>query len=234
MPKSIKSRLKTFPLNVAIIVLLAIVFIWLYYYSIGFSTFNKNNAVSIFGSVIQGMSALLSVAIAVIIFRIQTLENRKQSLEESTLNFIFQITKMTYPQWIPSVETDIKSGSLTNRYYNRRVNTSELIRMEANKPTKYRQRIKEYAEDRDTQQARLTETLNLHNSISQTIRRIKNGFYTSAIFLIMPIIISLLMFMVSDAIDSFGNFVVVSVVVLMSALGIAILIEIVVTSTVES
>lgn len=210
------------------------VLIWFWYCSIGFSSFNKNNAVAIFGSVIQGMSALLSVAIAVVIFRIQTLENRKQSLEESTLNFIFQITKSTYPQWIPSVEADIKSRILTNQYYNACVNTSELDRMKGNEPAKYRQRIKEYAEDRDTQQTRLMEVLNIRNRISQTILRIKSGFFPSAIFLMTPIIVSLLFFMVSDAFDSFANFLMVSAVVLSSALGIALLIMIVLESTVET
>lgn len=229
MPKSIKSRLKTI---VALIFLIAIVFIWSWFYSMGFSSFNKNNIVSIFGSVIQGMSALLSVAIAVIIFRIQTLENRKLSIEESTLNFIFLITRFTYPQWIPSVEEHIRNGTITNRYYDRRVDS--LNRTIGLAKTDYEKRLKGHQRDRDEQQKRLEETLNLRNNISQRIQRIKNGFFASAIFLMMPIITSLLMFMVSDALDSFWNFHVVSVVILMSALGIAILIGIVVASTVET
>ncbi len=80
-----------------------IAIIWVVYYNIGFSNFNKENSVSIYGSVIQGMSALLSIAIAVIIFRIQSLENRNLSLEQSTLNYVYNITHWTYPQWGSSV-----------------------------------------------------------------------------------------------------------------------------------
>ena len=227
MPKRIKLRSKA----LLIVVFVAIVSILIYYYPVGFPSFNKNNAVSIFGSVIQGMSALLSVAIAITIFRIQTLENRTQSIEESALNFIFQITSFTYPQWSSSVEDDITSGRLTNQYYNRR--KAKLWTMEILEPAKYQEILKEYAEDRDTQQERLMDIMKRRKNVSQTIRRIKDGFYPSVVFLIMPIVVSLLMFMVSDILDSFWNFIMVSAVVLMSALGTALLTRIVLESTVE-
>ena len=200
--------LSFFPLTFFILV----VVIWVEYYSIGFSSFNKGNAVTIFASVIGGMSALLSVALAVIIFRIQSLENRSQSLEQSTLNYIYQITGgWTYPQWTSSVEDDIRNKSITNRYYLRIDPIEEEFRKQ----------------ERDKQQKRLEETLNLHNGIVKRIERIRKGFWTSAIFLIMPILSSLLMLMVSDTFDSSWNFVFVSIVVLMSALGISLLVKIV-------
>lgn len=158
---------------------------------------------------------MLSVAIAVIIFRTQSLENRSQSLEQSTLNYIYQTTGWTYPQWTSSVEDDITNKSITNRYYERLVSPTEEFRKE----------------ERDRQQKRLEEALSLHTNITITIKRIRNGFYTSAIWLIMPILSSLLLLMVSDALNVIWNFIFVSVVILMSALGITLLIRIVFEST---
>ena len=209
------------------ITLILVFVIWFNYYRIGFSSFNKSNAVSIFSSVIQGMSALLSVAIAVIIFRIQSLENRNQSLEESTLDFIFRTTGLTYPKWIPSVEEDIRSGAVTERYYRIRIAALGLDVKGRN------EKVQEYAEDRRIQQKRLDETLNLHTRIEQTIQRIRSGVITSVVFLIMPILLSFLLLMVSDTLDVSVNFVFVSVVVLMSASGIAGLIKTVLESTVK-
>lgn len=231
MSKIVKFQQKLlsyFPL----IILILVFVIWVNYYSIGFSSFNKNNAVSIFSSVIQGMSALLSVAIAVIIFRIQSLENRNQLLEESTLNFIFQTTRLIYPQWIPSVEEDIRNRTLTNRYYDKRVDI--LNRTIGLTKTNYEKRLKDLQRDRDTQQKRLEETLNIHTRIEQTIQRIRNGVVSSVILLVMPILISFLWLMVSDTFDASYNFVFVSIVVLMSAFGVAELIKIVLESTVQS
>jgi hypothetical protein len=69
--------------RVSRIILIVMIFgVWVYYYFIGSPSYNRNNAFSIYGTVIQGMSALLSVAIAVIVFRIQSLETRIQLLSE--------------------------------------------------------------------------------------------------------------------------------------------------------
>ena len=156
------------------IILVVFAISWFICYRIGLLTFNKNNAVTVFSSVIQGMSALLSVAIAVAIFRIQSLENRNQSLEQSTLNYIFQITAITYPQCIPRVENAIKSGALTNWYYNNRLNASKSGILPRTQ--------QELEEDRNEQQKRLEETLNLHTRIEQTIQRMKNGVLMITIF----------------------------------------------------
>lgn len=221
--------LSYFPL----IVLLLVIVIWVSYYRIGFSSFNKINAVSIFGSVIQGMSALLSVAIAVIIFRIQSLENRNQQLEESTLNFIFQTTRSAYPKWIPSVEEDIRSRTLTKKYYGFRVDRLNRTIGIADNPDYYKAQVKRYKKDRNTQQKRLEETLNVHTRTEQTIQQVRDGVINSTIMLIIPILLSFLLLMVSDAFDVSFNFVFVSTVVFMSASGIAVLIKTVLESTVK-
>lgn len=231
MSKSVKLRQKILS-NIPLIILIPIMLIWIINYPLGLSHFNKDNAVSIFGSIIQGMSALLSVAIAVIIFRIQSLENRNQQLEESTLNFIFQITRLTYTQWEPSVEENIRNGTLTNRYYDGRVDV--LNRTIGINKTDHERRLKELQRDRDAQQERLEKTLNRHTRIDQTIRRTRTGIFSSMILLMMPILFSFLLLMVSDALDSSNTFYFVSIVVLMSATGIAVLIKIVLESTVQS
>ena len=227
MPKNLKLRQKFFSF-IQVVFLISVLIVWVIYFLIGFGKFDKGNAVTIFGSVIQGMSALLSVAIAVVIFRILSLENSKQSLEQSTLNYIFQTTGWTYPIWASSVETHIGNKSITNRYYSRIRKSIERVREVTKEEEKFQQ------EERDRQQERLEEALNRHSKIRNTIQRIKIVFLSSAIFLITPILLSLFMLMVSNAFDPFWNFVFVSIVVLMSALGITLLIMIVSASTVET
>jgi len=214
------------------IILFISAFTWFVCYQVGLFTFNKTNAVSVLSSVIQGMSALISVAIAVAIFRIQSLENRNQSLEQSTLNYIFQITVITYPQWIPSVEEAISSKSITDRYYKHRV---DYLNQETGFNGLGREKkVKEYAEDRDIQQKRLEETLNLHVRVEETIQRLKYGVLMSVVFLMLPVILSFLMLMVVDALNPLVNFALISAIVLFSVSGIALLIQLVAVSTVRS
>jgi hypothetical protein len=209
---------------------IGVVIILIIYCIIGFENFSKNNAVTIFSSVIEGMSALLSVAIAVIIFRIQSLENRNQSLEQSTLNYILQVVGWSYPSWISSTERDIRNKSITERYLSSmRAKRTQAISLPISQVEE-----KFFAEERDRQQERLEEILNLHTNIAKTIERIKNRFYTSAVFLILPILSSLLLLMVSDVLNNYWNFFFVFVVVGMSALGITLLIAIVLESTVKA
>jgi hypothetical protein len=211
------------------IVLLSILIgtLWVYYLLIGSPKFNKENAVSIYGTVIQGMSALLSVSIAVIVFRIQSLENRNQLLEESTLNFIFQTTRLAYPKWIPSVEEDIRSRAISKKYYEIRARSFQLGQIG------YSKKVKEFHADENTQQKRLEETLNLHTRTEQTIQRTKNNVFLSMIFLIFPILVSFFLLMISDALEVSTSFYNVSLVVLMSAFGIVSLIMTVLESTVQ-
>ena len=216
MPKIFESK------NKIVFIILLVLFILIgvigfYYFAAGVPSFDKETAVTIHDSIIQGISGLGSVAIAVIIFRIVSLENRNQSLEQSTLNYISQTMGWSYPEWTSSVEDDIRNKTLTNRYYARLPSkTDELVIAE-----------------RDRQQKRLEEALNLHTRIQQTIRRIRNDVFSCAIFLILPILLSLLLLMVVELLDIFWNFVSLSAVVLMCSLGISLLIKMVLESTVK-
>jgi hypothetical protein len=213
-------------LVVPLIIFVLIAVIWFNYYNLGFSHFNKSNAVSIFGSVIQGMSALLSVAIAVIIFRIQSLENRNQSLEQTTLNHVYEIVNWSYAEWDAPLELDIRNKSITDRYYQNRLELQRQGRLPWTK--------EELEKDRDKTQKRLEGNLSKHDGTKRTIQRIRNGVFSSVVFLIMPILFSFLLLMVSDALDASYNFVFVSIVVLMSAMGIVSLIKMVLDSTVQN
>ena len=51
------------------------------------------------------------------IFGVQSLENRNQSLEQSMLNFIHPIVSFVYPQWCSLVENHIKDGTISNAYF---------------------------------------------------------------------------------------------------------------------
>jgi len=217
---------KRIQLVVPLIIFIMIAVIWFNYYNLGFSHFNKSNAVSIFGSVIQGMSALLSVAIAVIIFRIQSLENRNQSLEQSILNHVYAIVGWSYAEWDVSLEKDIRNKSITNRYYQNRLKLQQQGLLPWTK--------EELEEDRDRTQKRLKGSLSKHDGTKRTIQKIRNGIFSSVVFLMMPILFSFLLLMVSDALDVSYNFVFVSIVVLMSAIGIAFLVKMVLESTVQT
>ncbi len=215
MPRPFESRNKILP--IILLVLLILISIICYYYIIGFSSFKKATANEIHDDILQGLSGLGSVAIAVIIFRIQSLENRNQSLEQSTLNYISQTMGWSYPEWTASLEDDIRNKTLTNRYYSHLPpRTDELVSAE-----------------KDRQQKRLEEALDLHTRIRQTIRRIRSDVFSCAFFLIMPLLFSLILLMVSDFFDTFWSFVFVSVVVVMSALGIMLLIKMVLESTIK-
>ena len=198
-------------------IIVFIVAVWFSYFVIAAPTFNKDTSTIIHDSIIQGISGLGSVAIAVIIFRIQSLENRNHSLEQATLNYISQTMGMSYPEWTSSLEGDIKAETLTNRYF-------------ANVPSKTKEII---MEEKQRQQKRLEEALDMHTRIQQTIRRIRGDVYYCATFLILPILLSLLLLMVVNLLDAFWNFIFLSVVVLMCALGILSLIKMVLGSTVK-
>jgi hypothetical protein len=89
------------------------------------------------------------------------------------------------------------------------------------------------AEERDRQQKRLEEALDLHSRIKQTVVRIRNDVFYAAFFLILPILLSLLLLMVVDLLDVFWNFFFLSVVVVMCSLGVSLLIKMVLESTVK-
>jgi len=216
MPKT--SELK----NKAVLIIMLVVFFlialtWFSYFVIASPSFSKETANNIHDSIIQGISGLGSVAIAVIIFRIQSLENRNQSLEHATMNYISQTMGISYPEWTESLENDIANQNITNRYF-------------ASIPSK----TKEFVfEEKQRQQKRLEEALDLHTRIQQTIRRIRKDVYYCATFLILPILLSLLLLMVVDLLSTLWNFVFLSIVVFMCALGILSLIKMVLGSTVK-
>ena len=215
MPRESKFRNK--PLIVIILVFFILIGIICLYYVLAFSSFKKATAAEIHDDILQGLSGLGSVAIAVIIFRIQSLENRNHSLEQSTLNYISQTMGWSYPEWTLSLENDIKNQTLTNRYY-------------ADIPSKSEGLV---LEEKQRQQKRLEEALDLHARIQQTIRRIRNDVFSFTFFLILPLLLSLILLMVSDVLDRFLTFFSVSIVVAISAVGIMLLIKLVLGSTVK-
>lgn len=221
-------------LVVIVIVFCVVGGILLYYQWFGVFNFNSNNVVSIFGSIIQGMSALLAVAITVIIFRIQSLENRNYSLEQSTLNYIHNRISWDYPDWIPKIEENIRNGRISNRYYRAMRDLcikQGRIKEDLESSKEVEQRL---IKDRDNQQERLEQTLNIHIRINQTIQRIRKGVISSLIMLVFPIIISFLMLMASDALNAFQSLMIVSVVVVTSAIGIVVLVNVILESMVQN
>ncbi len=215
MPRKLESINKT---NATIgIILIAITAMIFYYFLVGFSSFSKATANEIHDDILQGLSGLGSVAIAVIIFRIQSLENRNQSLEHSTLNYISQTMGWSYPEWTASLEEDIRSKSITSRYYaNQHLKDDPLV-----------------ASERERQQKRLEEVLDLHARITKTIHRIRGDVFSCAFFLILPLLLSLLLLMISDFLDKLWTFTTLSAVVIMGSLGIMLLIKMVLESTVK-
>jgi hypothetical protein len=189
-----------------------ILLVWVAYYFIGSPSFNKNNAVSIYGTIIQGMSALMSVAIAAVIFRIQSLENRNQALEQSTLNYIFQTMDSIYPKWSSIVEKDIDSKHLSDYYYSKICLKHPHMKRE------------DLAKDRDNQQERLEETVDLHARTDRIIQQTKNRIMITLGFLIAPILLSFTLLMISDAFASFVTFYSVSFVILLCSFGVVFLI----------
>ena len=215
MPAIFESGNRIFIIIFSILLIIAGVIV--YYYAVGFSSFTKKTAVTVHDDIIQGLSQLGSVAIAVIIFRIQSLENRNHSLEQATLNYISQTMGWSYPEWTSSLETDIRSETLTKKYYaNTRLKEDELV-----------------VAEKKRQQQRLEEALDLHTRIKQTIRRIKNDVFSCAFFLLLPLLLSLPVLMMMDFLDKFWAFISVSIVVLMGSLGIMLLVKMVLESTVK-
>jgi hypothetical protein len=210
MTKTEKISIKKAVILVAVLVSLLI--LWIGYFCYGSFSFNKENAISIYGTIVQGMSALLSVSIAVIIFRIQSLENRLLSLEELTISYIFQITQLVYPKWLPCLEEHISGRIITNQYYKKRVRKKKLGTLEHS--------IATLKKDRDDQQNRLMEALNEHTRIKQIIHKAKKGAYPSFILLISPILLSFYLLMISDALANWISFFMASFVILLSILGI--------------
>ncbi|HIJ08659.1 TPA: hypothetical protein HA274_04885 [Candidatus Bathyarchaeota archaeon] len=215
MPRTSIFRNKT--LVVITIISFVLIGIICIYYFFAFDSFDKSTAKNIHDDIIQGLSGLGSVAIAVIIFRIQSLENRNHSLEQSTLNYISQTMGYTYPEWTKSLENDIKKSTLTDRYY-------------AGVP---QQSLDIVLQEKKRRQERLEEALDLHVKTKRTIQRIRHDVFFCAFFLILPLLLSLILLMVYDVLDLFWTFFSASVVVVISSVGIMLLIKMVLGAVVQ-
>lgn len=208
---------------IPVITLVVFGILWFYLLSLKAFIVNTTDTISILGTIIQGMSALLSVAIAVIIFRIQTLENRNQSLEQSTLNYIGQISGFAYPQWIPSVEEHIEKGYVTERYLkNRRLKLGTILLSD-----------EDLKKDADAQQLRLLETLRIHKAIKNIISRLKVSAVLSTIVLMLPIILSLLLLTASSSLGATLDYLWIYVIIWLCVFGVSLLIATVVNSTIS-
>lgn len=161
-----KSQLIITMIAPAVIIAIFIV-VWVAFFYAGFLHFNVNNSALIYSSIIAGMSALLSIVLAVSIFRIQSLENRILSIEQSTLDYVFKITNSTYPYWCDSLEKHIREKIITENYFKSR--KSQLITDQKNKKPKLE-------EDRDDQQERLNHNLSMHTNLQKTIGTMKKAF----------------------------------------------------------
>lgn len=194
-----------------------ILVIGFFYFATDSPSFSMEAITSIHVSVIHGMAGLGAVAIAVFIFRIEGLENRSESLEETTLNYISQTFGWSYPEWTCSLEEDITNKTLTSRYFvDPRSTTEKLI-----------------SEEKDRQQRRLEEAVRAHARIRQIVARMRKDVFYGVILLIVPIIMSLLLLMAVDLLGVFWNFFSISIVVLICSLGILLLIKIVLESTIK-
>jgi hypothetical protein len=209
--------------TIPLVTVLVFGLVWYYFLIIGALQFNAINTIPILSSIIQGMSALLSVAIAMIIFRVQSLENRNQSLEQTTLNYITQLSDFVYAKWTTSIEEHIESGVITKRYLEKRKGKFEAINL----------KDQELEEDRANQQESLIESLSLHRATKRKISRLKVGALISTIILMLPIIFSLLLLMVADSLGGIVNYLWVSAMVILCVLGISLLIASVADSTVS-
>lgn len=189
-----------------IVIVIGIFSVWLVSFLHGASSFNSGNAVEIYVAVLGGMPALLGISISIVIFRIQSLENRLNSLEDSTLDYIFLTSQRAYPEWLPIVENDIRTGEIAERYLNR----NELD--ERKQPS-----IKE---NKVSQQRRLMEALTEHESLEQKIKQARLEVIESFSLLLLPILLSFLLLMISDTLSDFFNYVGVSLVILLSICGV--------------
>ena len=196
--------------SVVLFLFVVVIASWSATYQYAFQKFNIDNAIPVFGTIIQGMSAVLGVSIAVMIFRIQSIENRKYMIEESTLSYIYNIIKWTYPRWGPGLEDDIERGAIIARYFQGR-----------------------HGEESELQQTRLDYALLSHRNLTSLIQRIRTEFKVSTIILGTPILFSLPMLIATDALFREFILVVVAVNVLVSLIGIIILLDVVIKSTKE-
>jgi hypothetical protein len=208
---------KSFQIAIPFIVLATLLVVWVVSYYVGLPKYDVKNSTQNYGSIIQGMSALLGVVLAAAIFRIQSLESRTQSLEQSTLDYVYKIIKHAYPEWDSRFEENIKNGSIADSYLE-----LQLMKDEHSE--------QEYRVDRDIQQKGLTNNLIKHTNLKQAINSIKHQVMGVSIILITPIAISFLMLMSTDSLIRETNFFMISFMVYLSIVGIVLLISVILQS----
>ncbi len=191
---------------------------------------------SIYGSIVQGMSAILSVSIAVIIFRIQSLENRNINLEETTLNYVYQMIRWTNPRWDEAFENQIINDRIKKRYYRKLV--EEVHRNRYENIQEYYENIEDI-KDRSNKEAehqneRLKNNLKIHQNTIKLIQYIKKGYLKSTILMILPVFIGLLMLLISNGLNTFTNYIMIYISVLFSIIGIITLLFVVYESIKQS
>jgi hypothetical protein len=196
--------------KVSIVVGLSVVLSFVIGGWLGFSIPNRTDMAFVYGIIVEGMAGLLSVTVAVVVFRVQGLENRNQALEQSTLTYIFAISGLIYPQWMPILESHIQSGAITDRYYQNRLgkkpHSGKALRKDAN-----------------DQQSRLEYNLDCHRRMIRTIEEVKALFRLSVPLLIAPIAASLVMLMLTPLSAGFISLP-LPICVLLSVSGILILV----------
>jgi amino acid permease len=194
------------------------VVVWFVSYVVGFANYQTSTSSQNYGSVIQGMSALLGIVIAAAIFRIQSLENRLQSLEESTLDYVYKIIGHSYPVWDERLENSITNESITQTYLKYRLSRPSSVTTLVSGA---------YQEDARIQQEGLQTILEKHNSLRKTIDNMKHQVLGVSIILLTPIVISFIMLMSTDSLTKGANFFMVAFVVYLSILGIVLLLSVV-------
>jgi hypothetical protein len=208
---------KIFQIVIPIIVLAILLVVWVVSYYVGLPKYDVKNSPQNYGSIIQGMSALLGVVLAAAIFRIQSLENRVQSLEQSTLDYVYKIIRHTYPEWDSRFEENINNKSITDNYFKLQL-------------AKHEYSEEEYKADRDIQQKGLTNNLIKHSNLKRAINSIKHQVMGVSIILITPIALSFILLMSTDFLIRETNFFMISFMIYLSIVGIVLLLSVILQS----
>jgi hypothetical protein len=206
--------------------------VWFISFYVGSSKYNIADSPQNYGSIIQGMSALLGIVLAAAIFRIQSLENRLQSLENATLDYVYKIAKHAYPEWDKRFEENIKNGGTVKAYLSRRLpQTSSTYKIFGSLFGENQNLSEEdLKKDSNDQQEGLNHILSKHANLKNSINDIKRQVIGVSLVLITPIAISFIMLMSTNTLPQESNFFMISFVVYLSIVGIVLLLSVVLQS----
>lgn len=202
--------------------------VWFSSYLLGNFTlqFESTDPMSIYGSIIQGISGLLAVVLAAGIFRIQSLESRLQSLEQSTIDYIYKIVGHSYPEWDSRLEENICNGSIKQTYLKSRLNQMPIAyRLTIGQTNGHSE--EDFKKDSDIQQQGLLHILKRHTNLENAIMKIKWLMFGGSILLITPIAYSLLLMMTTQSLSGETNFLLMALMVALSLIAISFLIYVV-------